>query len=293
MPLKDRTSIFKTLVQKVEPQVIVSVGKGKTRKAPGQTAALHQFASEIGRDMEDTTEKLKELTKLAKAKSPFGDPTEKIDEYTYLIKQDITLVQQKIKKVEALVAQPSGSQQERQHAQNVLNILNNGLLSMTKKFGEALEERTTNLKSQQARKEKITGSRRVASTPSPVFQPAFDMFDGDSSFTTETGDLAIPMLVHADNNNDLILERVDQVQDIQRQISEVYEIFTQLAGLVHKQGEQIRRIEDSMDSTLDHAENSHRNLLKALENLSGNRKLILKVFAVLTFFVVMFMLFFA
>lgn len=126
----------------------------------------------------------------------------------------------------------------------------------------------------------------------------------DNSFTTDTGDLAIPMLVHADNNNDLILERADQVQvglarsrthlqDIQRQISEVYEIFTQLAGLVHKQGEQIRRIEDSMDSTLDHAENAHKNLLKALENLSGNRKLILKVFAVLTFFVVMFMLFFA
>lgn len=48
-----------------------------------------------------------------------------------------------------------------------------------------------------------------------------------------------------------------------------------------------------MDSTLDYAENAHKNLLKALENLSGNRKLILKVFAVLTFFVIMFMLFFA
>lgn len=33
--------------------------------------------------------------------------------------------------------------QERQHAQHVLNILNVGLMTATKKFGEALEERTT------------------------------------------------------------------------------------------------------------------------------------------------------
>lgn len=38
-------------------------GKGKARRSPGPAAALHQFASEIGRDMEDTAEKLKELTK--------------------------------------------------------------------------------------------------------------------------------------------------------------------------------------------------------------------------------------
>jgi syntaxin 5 len=53
------------------------------------------------------------------------------------------------------------------------------------------------------------------------------------------------------------------------------------------------RIEDSMDTTLDHAEHAHKNLLKTLENLTGNRKLILKVFAVLSFFVILFMLFFA
>lgn len=82
------------------------------------------------------------------------------------------------------------------------------------------------MKSQQARKEKITGSRRLASTPSPIFQPAFDMFDGyacplplstclffsDNTFAQSNGDLAIPMLVHANNNNDLIFERVDQVR---------------------------------------------------------------------------------
>ncbi len=48
-----------------------------------------------------------------------------------------------------------------------------------------------------------------------------------------------------------------------------------------------------MDTTIDHAEHAHKNLLKTLENLSGNRKLILKVFAVISFFIILFMLFFA
>eukprot|EP01127_Copromyxa_protea_P001332 TRINITY_DN11352_c0_g1_i1.p1 TRINITY_DN11352_c0_g1~~TRINITY_DN11352_c0_g1_i1.p1 ORF type:complete len:296 (-),score=71.53 TRINITY_DN11352_c0_g1_i1:154-1041(-) len=295
MPPKDRTFAFKSLVQKVEPEVIrVVSGKRKAPSAPSKSPLIHRLGAEIGREIEDTTEKLKELTKLAKTKSPFGDPTEKIDEFTYLIKQDITAVQHKIKQLEALItnSKVSFNVQEKQHAESIQEILNSKLLTITKKFGEALEERTTNLKSQQARKEKITGSRRLASTPSPVFQPAFDMFDGDGNFSQENGDLAIPMLLQS-NNNDFILERADQVEDVRKQIKEVYEIFTQLAGLVHHQGEQIRRIEDNMDATVDYAESAHKNLLKTLESLSGNRKLILKVFAMLTFFVVLFMLFFA
>jgi len=256
---------------------------------------VYQSAAEIGRETEETEEKLKELIKLAKAKSPFGDPTEKIDEYTFAIKQDITQIQHKIKKLESLSQQqPPISAQSKQHTSAILQILNSTLMATTKRFGEALELRTTNLKSQQERKERITGSRRLLSspTPAPVFQPAFDMFDSDTSFSQGNGDLAIPMLMQT-TENDLVITRTDQVHDTQKQITEVYEIFTQLAGLVHKQGEQIRRIEDNMDETLVHSESAHASLLKVLDSLTSNRRLVLKVFAVLTFFFILFVLFFA
>lgn len=139
---------------------------------------------------------------MAKAKSPFGDPTEKIDEYTYLIKQDITLVQQKVNTL-ILRCWPSSDKEGRSFGRSTFWFSTRK--AARPKRAQHFKQRSTlydqkvrrslgrthhckstpipfsslkNLKSQQARKEKITGSRRAASTPSPVFQPAFDMFDG-------------------------------------------------------------------------------------------------------------------
>jgi len=66
-----------------------------------------------------------------------------------------------------------------------------------------------------------------------------------------------------------------------------------LAELVNIHGEKIRRIEESMDETLVHGEDAHRNLLEVYTNLSSNRRLILKSFGVVMFFIMVWILFFA
>ncbi len=77
MPLKDRTLLFKSVAKKVEPevcllltksdlcfQVIISVGnKRKAPSTPGKTNVIHRLASDVGREIEEADEKLKELTK--------------------------------------------------------------------------------------------------------------------------------------------------------------------------------------------------------------------------------------
>jgi syntaxin 5 len=288
---KDRTLEFQKISESLKAQN--GPAKALARPINHSLLAVRALASEISKETAETALKLKELTKLAKTKSPFGDPTSKIDEYTYTIKQDITVLQQKIQKLEQIVnGDNAPNKQTEKHSTTIVNALNTNLLETTKKFGETLKLRTTNLKEQEERRERVTGHRAL--TPFK-FQPAFDNFDEEKLVSSNGSDIVIkmsPMLQTYDNES-LVLQRVDQVRDIEIEINQVQQIFSKLAELVQIHGEKIRRIEESMDETLGYAEDSHRNLLDVYTNLSSNRRLILKSFGVVMFFIMVWILFFA
>lgn len=287
---KDRTSEFRKITESLKGQL----GSVKTppKRANHSLLSVRAFASEISKETAETALKLKELTKLAKTKSPFGDPTSKIDEYTYTIKQDITTLQQKIQKLESMVHETSApNSQTGRHSSTMVNALNSSLLETTKKFGETLKLRTNNLKEQEERRERVTGHKSL--TPFK-FQPAFDNFDEEKMVSSSGGDIVIkmaPMLQMHDDS--LVIQRVDQVRDIEVEIHQVQQIFSKLAELVSIHGEKIRRIEESMDETLVYGTSAHRSLLETYENLSNNRRLIIKSFGVIMFFILVWILFFA
>ena len=94
-------------------------------------------------------------------------------------------------------------------------------------------------------------------------------------------------------------------------ITEIKGIFDKLTSLVAMQGEKIRRylvctcfvvsfsltfvprIEDNVQETMTSAEGAVEQLLKYLKGLSNNQWLIMKVFLILLFFILVFVLFFA
>lgn len=289
---KDRTLEFKSITEALKTQMVPV--KTSTKKSHNTNLNVKNLASEISRETSETALKLKELTRLAKTKSPFGDPTSKIDEYTHNIKQDISTLQQKIQKLESIVnGEKSLNTQTGKHSTTIVNALNSNLLETTKKFTETLTLRTSNLKEQEERRERITGHKTLA--PFKYQQTAFDNYDEDKLVSSDGSDVIIKMPIQAydDSNNSLVLQRVDQVREIETEIRQVQQIFTKLAELVSIHGEKMRRIEESMDETLHYGEKSHKNLLEVFNNMSNNRRLILKSFGVVMFFVLVWILFFA
>jgi len=284
---KDRTFEFRSIVESLNPKTHVS--SPTNGKKNSSLLSVRKLASEISKETAETALKLTELTKLARTRSPFGDPTSKIDEYTFGIKQDITSLQQKIQKLEHMVKGESASNAHcGKHSATIINALNSTLLDTTKKFGETLKLRTNNLKEQEERRERVTGHRSL--TPFKV-QPVFDIYDEDKM--GPSGDVVIPMSMQYDDNQSLVIQRVDQVREIEKEINQVQQIFMKLAELVSIHGEKIRRIEDKMDETLVHGEAAHSSLLQVYEGLSSNRRLILKSFGVVMFFILVWILFFA
>ena len=65
-----------------------------------------------------------------------------------------------------------------------------------------------------------------------------------------------------------------------------------MAALVVEQSETISRIEDDVENGLVDTKEGHKHLLDYYERSKGNRSMILKIFALLAFFVILFLWFF-
>jgi syntaxin 5 len=71
--------------------------------------------------------------------------------------------------------------------------------------------------------------------------------------------------------------RAEALHNVEATIVELGSIFTQLAEMVAAQGEMTQRIDENVEETLGNVDNAKAQLMKYLNNISGNRWLMMKV----------------
>ena len=81
--------------------------------------------------------------------------------------------------------------------------------------------------------------------------------------------------------------RARAVESVQSTIVELGQIFQQLAVMVEDQGTLLQRVDENVDNSLINVTEGYTQLNTALSNLRTNRGLMMRVFAVLFFFVVL------
>jgi len=87
--------------------------------------------------------------------------------------------------------------------------------------------------------------------------------------------------------------RAEAMQDIESTIVELGGIFQQLATMVKEQEEVVQRIDSNVEDAEMNVEAAHTELLKYFKSVTSNRWLMIKVFALLIFFFVIFVIFLA
>ena len=73
---------------------------------------------------------------------------------------------------------------------------------------------------------------------------------------------------------------------MQSTIVELGSIFQQLAEMVHEQGAQLQRVDENVDDSLGNMREGQAQLQRYWRGMSSNRGLVMKVFAVMMFFIV-------
>eukprot|EP01113_Clastostelium_recurvatum_P021692 TRINITY_DN2573_c0_g1_i1.p1 TRINITY_DN2573_c0_g1~~TRINITY_DN2573_c0_g1_i1.p1 ORF type:complete len:333 (-),score=68.19 TRINITY_DN2573_c0_g1_i1:19-1017(-) len=191
MTYKDRTSEFNSLAETARAQS--TAPRSMTKKA----AIKSQFmltASQIGKDIFECSVKLNKLTKLAKKRSLFDDPSAEIEELTFMIKQDIQGLNRQIATLKSMGKGGTGKQAEA-HNDTVIGYLNTKLASTTKDFKDILQTRTETLRTQQERKQRFTGGAPNSGGASLLGLPGSGGPDAGASHNSNIGGGAVQPLL--------------------------------------------------------------------------------------------------
>jgi len=300
---RDRTLEFKNTVRSLKGR---NLNNGHAR---GGQASISQhnsdfikIAKSIGRDISSTYTKLEKLTLLAKRKTIFDDKPVEIQELTYIIKHDIATLNDQIGKLQAIAKaqrKVQGSHQQ-SHSSSVVVQLQSKLATMSSNFKSVLEVRTENLKSQKSRAEQFSSGAVTSSLPqsASLGYHAGSVLAMEDELVQQQGDAVIDMsgghtaLVQQDADS-YYSSRADTMHTIESTIVELGGIFTQLATMVKEQEEMVQRIDSNVDNTALNIEQGHNEILKYFQSVTSNRWLMVKIFGVLIFFFLIFIIFMA
>lgn len=293
--------------------------------ATSYRSEFNKKASRIGLGIHETSLKIARLSKLGKKSSIFDDPIKEIQELSAFIKDDITALNVAVSDLQNLqnveTADGNYSEDRVVHSTTVCDDLKTKLMGATKQFQDVLTTRTKNIKAHENRKQifstNIARENPLRNPAKAVTEPApWSTSSGSSgslqpSVSPSNGvqvgsQLRRRLAVDNTPSHHMEMSMLQQVvppqesysqsravalQNVESTISELGGIFTHLATMVAQQGELAIRIDDNMEESLSNVESARSSLLRHLNQISSNRWLMIKIFAILIFFLIVFIFF--
>ncbi|CAH2073968.1 unnamed protein product [Thlaspi arvense] len=267
---------------------------------------------------------------VAKQSSIFNDRTVEIQELTVLIRNDITGLNMALSDLQTLqnmeIADGNYSQDKVGHYTAVCDDLKTRLMAATKQLQDVLTTRSENMKAHENRKQLF--STKNAAVDSPPLNNAKSAPEPPpwSSSSNPSGNIQQPLLPPLNSGSGATLgsqlrsaienapsqqmemsmlqqtvprqenysqSRAVALHSVESTITELSGIFTHLATMVTQQGELAIRIDDNMDESLVNVEGARSALLQHLTRISSNRWLMIKIFAIIILFLIVFLFFVA
>lgn len=238
------------------------------------------------------------LILVAKRKSLFDDRSAEIQELTYIIKGDLNSLNQHIARLQEISKAQRGlsnGKHLQSHSSSVVLALQSKLASMSTDFKQILEVRTENLKIQKNRRDQFSQGPLASGLPSTVSGSV--LMQDEVSIDLEASSQLLPRsqqqsMIYDDTDN-YLQNRAETMQNIESTIVELGGIFQQLAHMVKEQEEMVERIDTNVQDAEMNIEAAHGQILKYFQSVTSNRWLMIKIFAVLIFFFIFFVVFLA
>ncbi|THY73462.1 integral membrane protein sed5 [Aureobasidium pullulans] len=323
--IQDRTPEFRSILAQAQKRLahtktpkdrqhlLPNAGQQSAQPTRKQRSEFARKAAEIGRGIAATVGKLERLGQLARRKTLFDDKPVEIAELTYVIKQDLAALNQQIGALSTInkTAHPKGGvDQEGQHNENVVVMLQSKLANVGGNFKEVLEVRSKNVQASRSRQDNFVNTvgsnaghlvaqgrsdsplyaapSRGRSPQPPMQNQGQDLLtleppSSSSSALTRGAQSEQQMLLleEGNQNNGYIQQRSEAIEGIERTIAELGGIFGQLAQMVSEQSDMIQRIDANTEDIVDNVEGAQRELMKYWSRVQGNRWLVAKMFGVL------------
>lgn len=310
MTARDRTNEFANAIRSIQSRTVARAAVSRTPRQAKQIQSYSEFmmiAKNIGKNIASTYTKLEKLALLAKRKSIFDDRQREIEELTSIIKMDLNSLNKDIAKLQDMgrnQRETFGSSKKNHiasHSSSVVVNLQSKLANMSTTFKNVLEVRSEKMREEQSRREQFTQGNVSSMLPPSIVsgrQGSLLLQEQDSSASVsidlEPAMSQISLQRNAyDHTDSYVQARAETMQNIESTIVELGGIFQQLAHMVKEQEEMVERIDSNIENTELNVEAAHAEILKYFQSVTGNRWLMIKIFAVLIFFFIFFIIFLA
>ncbi|KAG5470400.1 hypothetical protein LSCM1_01644 [Leishmania martiniquensis] len=258
---------------------------------------FNRFAKEFSNNIATVSEYIMRLAQLANRQSVFDDQTAEVSELAQMVKSSLQRLHSDAETLEQLKRRAVESQKgsvptkgdargmfggssdhlrtSERHSDTVVETLRSRLARTGQKFRTTLQQQSRSLKDKANRRHMFTTADRPQTFESALFQ------DQEQHQQQQ-------LLLSGTRNTLYYQQRADAVQEIEAAVQEVGELFNDFTRLVQEQEEVVLRIDTDVDNAVRHVNAGSNELMRYLTNLSSNRGLILKVFAMLFFFLMLF-----
>ncbi|CAF4234015.1 unnamed protein product [Adineta steineri] len=276
-----------------------------------QHVVFMQSVKKVGEDLSQILLKLEQLAIITKQSSLFNDKTMEIDDLSQSINQDITnsnlhigLLQQYIENTAQFKSEDSKT-----HNTLVVSTLRSNITTMSNGFKAIRDAQIQNMKKQKTRRDNFSRSTVALSLTAPssvtnskTNQPSILFRDDNQSAHEDATIISMdseqrfhsPLKQQMQKIDEADMEyRLQTMQRIEQTIVEVGDSLTQLATIIHEQKESIEKIDINVNQATNRVEDAHRELSGYYDSMKSSRWLIIKVFAVLIIFFLIFLIFFA
>lgn len=231
------------------------------------------------------------LTRLTHRQTVFDDQSAELSGLTRMVKTSLQRLHGDLDTLEELKNRALNSQRRsgprgggptdaslhasERHTDTVVDTLKGRLARTGQEFRSTLQNQTKSMKQNANRRHLFTSADHLQTFESALFQ------DQEQHSQQQ-------QLVAGTGNAQYYRQRAEAVTEIEAAVAEVGELFNDFTRLVHEQDEFILRIDSDVDRAVDNVNAGTNQLMQYLSNLSSNRGLIVKIFAMLFAFLLFF-----
>lgn len=248
---------------------------------------VFNFPSEIDFQLQNIALDLKQLQKLSKESSIFSDNSEQIQHLTCVVKDNLKLVEVSIQDLENIKCI---SKQQKQAVKISGDILNSGLLRVTRGLEKFLIAHSKVVQQQEIAKQNSHGAQSQIKGP----EKRKRRIQIVPHFNAGQEDLKYEDLSQRDEDSMQVMameSRQEYLEGITKTLQELSGMFKKFGKILIEQEVLVERIDKNTEQSLYDLERAKDELSAAYENVSGSRQIMLKIFFILLCFTTFYILF--
>ena len=251
--------------------------------------------SRLFRQIKIIENKLEELLSLSKKSSSFNNSHLKFSSATMNIKQSLVDVESEWKKIKEKDLYLCHNNFTKQIINNSLDILNQRISELSNKFHNFLQTQAETIR--RIEKRKIFFTNNHSNKKINNYNEYTINYDNNNKNMDDDEDVLLNITGQTQttmkNNDQYYNYRLNAAQGIEKMMGEISGMTNRLSQMIYEHSLMIDNISQNTDIALGNVERGSKEVKEILENVKGNRALLLRIFFIIIVVSVIYILFFA